>query len=785
MKFNLGAVLSRPSAVPAGREILDLLIEAVYLATVFLIPLWFAYFLPTYNIFDFNKLIVFKILVWFLFLLTALKLIFFSSRGGFSFGQFFKKYWLWPSVFIAGLSLSLIFSDNPLLSFYGTMERQAGLVSYLFYFFWFILLSFNILTISNHRPRTADTIKKRIRRVVVTAVIAASLVSFYGLLQILNLDFLTWPESAFITHRVFSTIGQPNFLASWLLLVIPLSLYLGISAPRFLLKFFYFLALALQLICLVLTGSRGGLAALLLTAALYVLYLLFNAAWSRRHKFLLGAGFVCCLIISLAAANHIWPGRISDLVDYQSGSVGARANFYTAAADAIKTRPVFGYGLESGEEIFIKYYEPDWAVYGDVGQSADRAHNLVLDILLSVGFYGLILFVILYYFFWKLFKNNLRRNHQPALSLALAGGAAAYLFSLLFSFTVVAGEIYFWLFLALLVAINYEAGGSPKKENLNISAVAGTNSRKIWLLVKVALALALSVLVVWRVAAAGRSLAADYYFNEIYYTLAKSEYFTALVLDSYLQEQKPNPINREFYDYFWGDKISEFYPSIAELVPKQAVARKLTEVEKSLPDTSYKNLLAKAKINDVLGHYQLAQLYLDRVIAITPHWPLVYMEQGKLAANEHDSKTAIVAYNLALLNLPAESDSRLNDQHRALIQKYKYFIYYRLGNIYESDQDYAAAAKYFQLAYRSDSSDLALLKKIADTFYHRGNLVKAREYTRRGLARNPQDYKWSVALASLYYESGDKVSALEYLDQALALAPDNQELLGLKKTYGQ
>lgn len=799
MKLNLSLKFHKRLPADFGREILDLLIETTYLAVVFLVPLWFAYLFPTYNIFEFNKLIIFEILVWLLFLFTALKLIFFYERLSFAYVKFPRKYWLWPLIFIIGLSLALLSSDNPLLSFYGTMERQAGLVSYLFYFGWFILVSFNILTVNNHLPREADSKNKKIKRVAATAVIAASLVAIYGILQILNIDFLSWPESAFMTNRTFSTLGQPNFLASWLLLVIPLSLYLGLSARRYLIRFFCFLAAAIQVICLVLTGSRGGLLALFFAGVLYLVYLFAAVAWSRRRKFFLGLVFVSLMGISLVAVNNIWPGRISGIFDYRSGSVAARANFYSAAADSIKTRPLFGYGLESGQEIFIKYYESDWAVSGDVGQSADRAHNLILDIILNVGFYGLILFALLYYFFFALAGNNIKKKRRPALSLALSLGAAAYLFSLLFSFTIVAGEIYFWLFLALLAVINYEAD-----ETAGRSGWAGLIARlfrpirerilfkKRWVLpkkvqffVKIAAALALVILTFWRISLVFQSLMADYYFNKIYFTLAKPDYFTALVLDGYLKEQKINPISQMAYDSFWGEKLSEFYPSIDELAVKSAAAEKLEEVNRSLPDNGHENLLVKAKINNALGRYQLAQFYLNRVIAITPHWPLVYLEQGKLSVNQNDFKSALVAYNLALLNLPSVKDDRLNDPHRDLIRRYQYFIYYKIGDIYEREKNYGAAEKYFRLAYGSDPSDFVLLKRIADTYYRRGDLTKAIDYTKHGLARNPGDYKWSVALASLYYESGDKKSALEYLDKALKLEPGNQEIKDLEKEYNR
>jgi len=45
-------------------------------------------------------------------------------------------------------------------------------------------------------------------------------------------DFVDWYEPASRTFRIFSTIGQPNFLGSWLLLVIPIIVLFLIHASK-------------------------------------------------------------------------------------------------------------------------------------------------------------------------------------------------------------------------------------------------------------------------------------------------------------------------------------------------------------------------------------------------------------------------------------------------------------------------------------------------------------------------------------------------------------------------
>ncbi len=763
--------------------ILDGLIEAIYLLLIFSVPLWFAYWFPTYNIFEFNKSVLFRLLTWLLLFFTAVRIIFYPFLAKFPPRAFFKKYWLIPTIFIVGLSLTVFGSINPMQSFYGTAERQQGLSSYLFYFLWFILLSFNIFSAGGKSEDEVTRIRdKKIRRIIIAAVLAGSVVSIYGLLQILNIDFLSWPEPPFLTHRTFSTFGQPNFLASWLLLVFPLSVYLSLASRRFLMKSAWFFSGFIQLACLFLTASRGALAALLFTLFLFLIYLFVTAGWTSRKKYLVFGLFLIISLSSLISLDYFSNGRLRELAHLNYGSLGARFGLYGASLDAIPARPFLGYGLENGDEVFIKYYAPDWGVYGDVSQSADRAHNLLLDTLLATGFVGLLLFFILYYFLFSLARDNIREKKSPKLSLALALGAAAYLSSLFFSFTIVSGEIYLWLFLALLVVLN---GDRVAGENGYLPIIGPEPSFKTRLFLKPIAVTILFVLVFWQIGRTLQSLVADYYFKQVYITLASRDYFTVLTLDDYLTAASTNPVNQISYRLFLGDKLSDFYPMITDLAAQRAIRDKMSALYELLPDSGYLNLFIKAKLAIALNDLMNARHNLSQVIALTPHWPLAYLEMGKLATAEGDFKEAIVNYHLAFLNLPAADDVRLNEAHRQLVLNYQYFIDKKIAEIYQSQKNYVLAEKYYQAAYGSNPADFTLLKKIADTYYWRGDLLKAIEYNLHGLARNSGDYNWSVALAALYYESGNPERALEYIKQAEHLAPNDSEILKLQHDYSQ
>jgi putative inorganic carbon (HCO3(-)) transporter len=765
-----------------GREVLDLLIEFTYLAVIFFIPLSFSFWFPTYNIFELNKIVLFKILIWFLLFLTVIKIIFYFSVPVFLERKkiilsWLKKYYLIPFIFIIGLSFSLFFSTDVKQSFFGSYDRQQGLVSYFFYFLWFVLLSFNILTINNRllKKDQADSLAKRINRIIKTIAAAGLIVSLYGILQILNIDFLTWPEPPFLTHRTFSSFGQPNFLASWLLLIIPLNFYLIVRETKSWGRIFYSFSALAALFCLLFTSSRGALVALVLVVFIFLIYLLWFTSLERFKKILIVILFFIILGGSLVSLELFLPGRLASFSDYQTGSLAARFNFYAAASDATLKKPLFGYGLENSDEVFIKYYEPNWGLYGAVNASADRAHNLLLDILITSGFWGLFFFALLYAYFFKLVLVNLRSAKNKSLALALALAAAGYLLSLLFSFAIVAGEAYFWLFLALLTGLNFS-----HSDHFEVLFEKRRQTKKA---LKIGLGLIAGLIIIWQIRGDFKILIADQYFNKLFYALAQDEYFTVLVLDDYIRASKPNPVNQTFYNQFLGDKLSDFYFLSDELTVRAMMRERLKTIFNSLPETGYENLLVKGKISSLLGRGHDSEQYFARLNDYAPHWPKGYLEEARSLKTANKLGAAENAFRLAAINLPSLNDSRLADDKRELVLNYLYVINKNLGDIYFQDKNYDLAEKYYQLAYVDNPTDFTLLKNIADTYYLRGDLGKALEYTKRGAKRNPRDYNWFVALASLAKEKGEFVQASAYLDQALKLAPNNEELKKLWPEY--
>ncbi len=517
-------------------KILDFFIYLFSLLIVFLVPLFFPYFFITNNLFELTKFILFKILVLLWILVFFVKLVIDNNFRNQKL-QILKKIYFRNkleiiifSLFVLSLILSSILALYKNLSVYGLYDRQFGLV-----FYFYCLLFFGLFVLS---------VKSNYVYLYVKAILVSSFfVCFYALAQISGYDFMNWSEKWGTLRRATSTLGQPNFLASYLLLVIPITIYFIYTSKKLLLKFFSLIVFIFQLLTLYLTYSRGGWLGLVLGFLVFgVIYLslraqylctragrggsensaviasfwvfakqkyknvaitrttdicgslsnrrlsssgsprslalarddnscviarseneqseferrgnpenneclLYNMHCSLRLVFVILIIFV--LIIFSLYNSQTFSHRLTSLLDFQSGSVAVRMSFWRASWDAIRQKPLFGYGLDNQGEVLIKYYQKDWGIFNNVNSCPNRVHNLFLDILLTRGIFGLFAYLALLYLFFSTIFKNIKENKARELSLAISAATICYLVSLQFSFSFITSEIYFWLYFAI------------------------------------------------------------------------------------------------------------------------------------------------------------------------------------------------------------------------------------------------------------------------------------------------------------------------------------------------
>lgn len=183
--------------------------------------------------------------------------------------------------------------------------------------------------------------------------------------------------------RVFASFVNPNFLAAYLLLALPITAALFLAVRDRNLTLLTGLALLMQAGCLVLTQSRMGLAALAVSLVVFAALLVRSGALvgaARRRAMIIGG-------VLLAAAMVGAKPVLTRLraVGGESYSAQFRVLTWQGTGAMARANPLLGTGLATFETAY-----PPYAVVG----YTQHAHNSFIQLAGEIGYPGL-LFLLL------------------------------------------------------------------------------------------------------------------------------------------------------------------------------------------------------------------------------------------------------------------------------------------------------------------------------------------------------------------------------------------------------
>lgn len=226
----------------------------------------------------------------------------------------------------------------------------------------------------------------------------ALIVSIYGLRQwLFGADALaTWtdPESPLAqTTRVYSYLGNPNLLAGYLLPAVPLSIAAVFAWRGWLPKLLAVVIAGINMLCLVLTFSRGGWLGLVMSLFIFSLLLLY---WLLPHlprfwrlwafPILLG-GLAGILLLAIVFVEPVRDRAASIFASREDSSNNFRINVWAGVREMIRDRPILGIG--PGNTAFNQIYP----LHQRPGFTALSAYSIFLEILVEVGFIGFTIFL--------------------------------------------------------------------------------------------------------------------------------------------------------------------------------------------------------------------------------------------------------------------------------------------------------------------------------------------------------------------------------------------------------
>lgn len=746
-------------------RVIDLILEISWLLIIFLLPIYFNWY-QSYDVFEIGKIVLFRIMVEIMAIFFLLKILFFKVKSSFS----LKK--LLPFIiFFLVVILATFFSPYFYTSFWGSYFRHLGLYSLLYYFIFFLILIFSLRKEKQTNPiidfADNDTVNKiseksfsmgisnGARRIIIAILLSSFVVCSYALLQIFDFDFFKWETKFSYSQRLTSTFGQPNFLGSFLILVFPLIIVAFKLWTRFWQKIILIILGFLEIFILILTLSRAawfGFLGFVVFLSIIYLYL------KKKKKLLLFFIALIVLGISLIFFNKNYFDqsknpllfRLTSALDFNTPTAKFRLLYWRAVPEIIKSRPFLGYGPESQYQLFTKYYGPESIVYEEINSHPDRAHNEILDILLTTGVLGLLsyLFLMGYVFYRGLREGSL-------FSLVLLSALFAYIISNQFGFPTITTNLYFWLYLALIMVISNK---SEKENNyrLNFNVIS-----KIFILIAV---IATSfILIKYKNI---NLLKADYYFYQA--KADKQERNLVKLMDDY-----EKVFTNDFYELYYRWQAAQDVLFLTAKFKNQEIKKDILEIAlKNLDDISPKNqtfefLAVKANLLNDYGlmekdkFKEAEEIYL-KLSEISPQIAALYNDWGRKYLFEENYQQAIEKFEKALTLYPINHPDILCCNRLTEIREEMSNVYFNLGQSYFFLKEYPEAIEYYRSALRNNPYNIFIYKGLANSYYLQGDLNRAIEEDLKALSLDPENKELHESLFLLYKEKGDLKKAKEY-----------------------
>lgn len=562
-------------------------------------------------------------------------------------------------------------------------------------FLYIVLFFFTLDYVSDEE----ENLNKALAAIIAPAVLMAA----YGILQSLGIDFVPWQTN--FSYRAASTLGNPNFLAGHMVLVIPLVYAMLVSLEgknRLLIMFSALLLTA----ALVLSQTRGAYLAYIVGMAALV-PMLFKADPENMKKY--GkAAVVFFVLVALAggayvAMNKNAKDRIISMMSMKDREAGIRTRLWKNTLYMIKDNFFLGSGAGNfpGKYSYYQSRSMKAQEYADAEYyKTGHAHN---DFLQFIAEYGApaagFMFLFFGLFFYTGFKSLKNPGENPRLSAGVLAGGAGLVVHGMFNFPFIiipTTAVFYALAAAVLVPQDdYDFNEKEVPAGAAVSALAAS-----------ALFIAAAVI-----------------------------FAQCLLSNAYLRASKENDHfkNAERAAYFAGKAVLADPWSGENLSNAGLVYEKTGDVEKS-----YENYKAAFVMDP--GAW-------DANISLFNYYVTKNMSVEALIVGENMYR--ISPYALRAVTAAGYANY-INAKHERALEIYlkalpdrpdNYELLYHLSAVYGAIGDTANAAVYANRAVAASKENQGAYYNLAVAYYKTGDRAKAIETLNAMLREHPGDAK--------------------------------------------
>jgi O-antigen ligase/Flp pilus assembly protein TadD len=389
----------------------------------------------------------------------------------------------------------ILFLVTELISTILSMDTRTSLLGYYSRFNGGLVSSVTYSLLYWAYVSNMDT--KKTKRSIYILLASGFLVSLYAILEHFGIDKNIWVQD--VQNRVFSTLGQPNWLAAWIIAIIPLTWALSLNPKSNIFSRSFWLWNILSfifLITLLFTKSKSGFLGFVFADIIFLAGAVFSYLKSHHQiiKLLkkLAVIHLFLVITILLVGTPLTPNILTllnkdsnksanietsaqptvELGGTDSGVI--RRIVWNGAIDIWKHYPVFGTGVETFAFAYYKYRPVEHNLTSEWDFLYNKAHNEYLNYLATTGTLGFLSYITLIIFTLyvigkPIFKSKTQLDQLEIRSIrnfqiALASGYISILVTNFFGFSVVPVQLLFFLFPAFAISIELESKRAEEHE---------------------------------------------------------------------------------------------------------------------------------------------------------------------------------------------------------------------------------------------------------------------------------------------------------------------------------
>ena len=204
-------------------------------------------------------------------------------------------------------------------------------------------------------------------------------------------EYIPMARAVGAQYRAFGGFLSPDFLAGYLLLVLPVTLAAFAATDDSATRLLLGIGTALQTAALMMTGSRAGILALSLALLVWLLLVFWSGAARKRGK-PIAAGFALLLVCAALSSGSLRARVVGKTAsasfasaraasDSQAHSGAFRKQTWVGAVRMAKANPIFGAGIGGFEVSYPRYTLVAFTAH---------AHNSFLQWTAETGFPGIL-----------------------------------------------------------------------------------------------------------------------------------------------------------------------------------------------------------------------------------------------------------------------------------------------------------------------------------------------------------------------------------------------------------